>query len=118
MYMLPGPSATFDERLIQRSGSGETDNTSNTVESGLVTPQDERDVPLLGLLGLKQAVEVIDRDVIRSGSSEIGKGDGVNYNTTSNVVSVSEQRDCRQVLMGYLGAGSRSVEDDTFYFRV
>ncbi|KAF9439468.1 hypothetical protein P691DRAFT_780245, partial [Macrolepiota fuliginosa MF-IS2] len=43
MLMLSASSATFDERLIQRSGSGETDNSGSN--SRLATPRDE-DQPL------------------------------------------------------------------------
>ncbi|KAF9442379.1 hypothetical protein P691DRAFT_765284 [Macrolepiota fuliginosa MF-IS2] len=42
--MLSASSATFDEYLIQRSGSGETDNSGSN--SGLATPWDEDAQPL------------------------------------------------------------------------
>jgi len=55
--MLLTPSATFDERLIQRCGSGETENSSS--RSGLATPQDE-DLQSLGpVLDLKHAADMI-----------------------------------------------------------
>ncbi|KAF9447441.1 hypothetical protein P691DRAFT_115043 [Macrolepiota fuliginosa MF-IS2] len=44
MLMLLASSATFDERLIQRSGSGETDNSGSN--SRLATPRDEDIQPL------------------------------------------------------------------------
>ena len=59
--MLLTPSATFDERLIQRCGSGETENSSS--RSGLATPQDE-DVQSLGpVLDLKHAANMIENEV-------------------------------------------------------
>lgn len=76
MLMLAVPSATFDERLIQRSGSGETDNTSSSSGSGLATPQDE-DVPPLGAtLDLKSAVKTITSNMMRRTSTPSGKQDG------------------------------------------
>jgi hypothetical protein len=94
--MLPVPSAAFDERLIQRSGSGETDNTSSNAESGLATPQDEGVLPLLGQVDLQKAVEVIDCNVVKSGSTEGGKEDQwkreeLNSDGIDGVVSVSER---------------------------
>jgi len=59
--MLLTPSATFDERLIQRCGSGETENSSS--RSGLATPQDEDVQPLGPGLDLKHAANMIENEV-------------------------------------------------------
>jgi len=59
--MLLTPSATFDERLIQRCGSGETENSSS--RSGLATPQDEDLQPLGPILDLKHAADMIKNEV-------------------------------------------------------
>jgi hypothetical protein len=93
MHILPVPSATFDERLIQRGGSGETDNTSSNAESGLATPQDEGTLPLLGQLDLKNADEVINAvngNSTESGKEEQWKNEESNSDNTGGVVSVSE----------------------------
>jgi len=59
--MLLTPSVTFDERLIQRCGSGETENSSS--RSGLATPQDEDVQPLGPVLDLKHAANMIENEV-------------------------------------------------------
>ncbi|KAJ3568049.1 hypothetical protein NP233_g5962 [Leucocoprinus birnbaumii] len=71
MLMLSAPSATFDERLIQRSGSGETENSSST--SGLATPQDENVQQLGSVLESKHAAKTIATRMERMSSLQSRK---------------------------------------------
>ncbi|KAL9710755.1 hypothetical protein Ac2012v2_006291 [Leucoagaricus gongylophorus] len=70
--MLLTSSATFDERLIQRCGSGETENSSS--RSGLATPQDE-DMQVLGsVLDLSHAAKIIANGVSQQPLLQSHKG--------------------------------------------
>lgn len=71
MIMLPVSSAVLDEHLIQRSSSGDMDDSSNCSE--VATPQDES-VPLLGaVVDLEHATKAMRSMVERRSSVSNGK---------------------------------------------